>query len=129
MLVHNSKDIKTRKLHFPWMGPYIVERACGNGAYYLASEDGVVMASPIAGNRIKKFIDRVGDAAKQVTAIPAAPRKKGIPELDGEKDETPGPLEVIERPGVVTRGEARRRARAEKVLLAWRQEQVRKGWY
>lgn len=75
VLVFNSKDIKTRKLQFPWLGPYTVAKACNNGSYFLASEDGVIMKIPIAGNRLKKFTEREGDTTRMVTAIPAAPRQ------------------------------------------------------
>lgn len=120
VLVFNSKDSKPRKLQFPWMGPYTVAEPCGNGAYFLASEDGVRMAIPIAGNRIKKFTEREKGTHKEThmmaPVVPMEPRQKAMlsaPLLDGEKDDTPGPIED-EPKGVVTRGEAKRRLQARK---------------
>lgn len=101
------------------MGPYTIAEVCGNGSYKLASMDGVRLKTPVAGNRLKKFIPRKDGVTRHVTGIPAEPRQRAprgstIPRLDAEEDETPGPIEDT-REGVVTRAEAKRRAALAKL--------------
>ena len=65
MLVYdNSLDNQhraTRKFARRWFGSYTVQSANDNGTYHLAELDGMRMAIPVAGKRIKAFKKRHDD--------------------------------------------------------------------
>ena len=65
MLVYDSsldnQHRATRKFARRWFGPYVVQSANDNGTYHLAELDGMRMAIPVAGKRIKAFKKRHDD--------------------------------------------------------------------
>jgi hypothetical protein len=52
----------TRKFARRWFGPYVVMAVNGNGTYHLAELDGMRIAVPVAGKRIKAFNKRHKDS-------------------------------------------------------------------
>ena len=62
VLLHDTGKFTTRnlafKLHNKWKGPYRVHKVGSSGYYWLEELDGVEMAKPCAGDRLKKFFSR-----------------------------------------------------------------------
>jgi hypothetical protein len=57
VLIHNSQLVKG-KLDPQWFGPYLVCEVYTNGTYLLSELDGSLLAKPIIGHRLKKYLSR-----------------------------------------------------------------------
>lgn len=119
VLIYNSKDMKPRKLAYPWLGPYTVKCQSGNtGSYYLLDSDGSEMMIPIAGNRLKKY--HVRDNI-QLSTLPFEP----IDKVEEDVTETTTEEEQrLRRSPRLLRGAEARLAEERKKLQEEREKRV-----
>jgi hypothetical protein len=62
VLLHDTGKFTTRnlafKVHNKWKGPYQIHRVARSGYYWLRELDGVELAKPFVGDRLKKVFSR-----------------------------------------------------------------------